>query len=313
MRKSMPLVAAALIVSATALSGGSSRAQQKPAPPVPVSIVVTVLGPNFSAPPAIAKEDVTVYSGKDRQEVTSWIPAQGDKAGLQFAILIDDADSQAAIGQHFDEIKSFITSQPATTQVGIYYATSGTTQTAAKFDADHEAVAKKLRLPLGRLAGASPSVFVSLQDFVSHWPDNGMRHEVLMIASGIDRLDPGIDSPYVASAIDRVQKSGVIVHTIYTGGPRLASALFRMDIAWQNLVRLADDTGGVPFFQGFETPVDFVPIFGQLDTVLNNQYLLTFNMPRSNKKNGELRDIRVRMEQSSVRLHYPTRVLVPGP
>lgn len=304
---------AVLILSATLLSGSTSRAQQQPSSTVSVTTVVTVLGPNFSPPPAIAKEDVIVYSGKNRQEVTSWVPAQGDKAGLQLAILVDDADSPTAIGQHFNEIKDFITSQPSTTQVGIYYATSGTTQTAAKFDANHQAVAKALHLPLGRFAGASPSVYLSLQDLVSHWPDNGMRHEVLMIASGVNRLDPGIDSPYVASAIDHVQKAGVVVHTIYTGGPRLASAMFRMDIAWQNLIRLGDDTGGLPFFQGFETPVDFVPIFRQLDTALNNQYLLTFTTPRSDKKKGELRDIRIRMEQSKVRLHYVTRVFVPGP
>jgi hypothetical protein len=308
------LSAAVLIAAVTLLSGWSSRDRNQAASSAaPITTVVTVLGHDFSAPPAIAKEDVAVFSGKNRQDVTSWVPAQGENAGLQLAILIDDDDSANAIGQHFSEIKEFITSQPSTTQVGLFYATAGTVQAAAQFDANHEAVAQKLRLSLGATSGTSPSVYLSLEDLVSHWPANGMRHEVLMIASGIDRLSPGIDSPYVASAIKRAQTSGVVVHSIYTGGPRLANSTFRMDIAWQNLDQIAGGTGGHSFFQGFETPVDFVPIFKQLDAVLKNQYLLTFATPRSEKKNGEMRQIQVRAEQRNVKLYHASEVFVPGP
>jgi hypothetical protein len=308
------LSAAVLIVAVTLLSGWSSRARNQAASSTaPITTVVTVLGHDFSAPPAIAKEDVAVYSGKNRQDVTSWVPAQGGDSGLQLAILIDDDDSPTAIGQHFNEIKDFITSQPGTTQVGLFYATAGTARPAAEFNADHEAVAQKLRMTLGPAAGSSPSVYLSLEDLVSHWPANGMRHEVLMIASGIDRLSPGIDSPYVASAIKRVQTSGVVVHSIYTGGPRLANSQFRMDVAWQNLDQLTSGTGGQAFVQGFETPVDFVPIFRQLDAVLKNQYLLTFATPRSEKRNGEMREIQVRTEQRNVKLYHASEVFVPGP
>lgn len=168
-------------------------------------------------------------------------------------------------------------------------------------------------MTLGPAASTSPSVYLSLEDLVSHWPANAMRHEVLMIASGIDRLSPGIDSPYVASAIKRAQSSGVVVHSIYTGGARLANSPFRMDVAWQNLDQLASGTGGQSFFQGFETPVDFVPIFRQLDAVLKNQYLLTFATPRSEKKNGEMREIQVRAEQRNVKLYHASEVFVSGP
>ncbi len=308
------LSVAVLIVAVTLLSSWSSRSRNQAASSTaPITTVVTVLGHDFSAPPAIAKEDVAVYSGKNRQDVTSWAPAQGDNAGLQLAILIDDNDSPTAIGQHFSEIKEFITSQPSTTQVGLFYATAGTARAAAEFDANHEAVAQKLRMTLGPAASTSPSVYLSLEDLVSHWPANAMRHEVLMIASGIDRLSPGIDSPYVASAIKRAQSSGVVVHSIYTGGARLANSPFRMDVAWQNLDQLASGTGGQSFFQGFETPVDFVPIFRQLDAVLKNQYLLTFATPRSEKKNGEMREIQVRAEQRNVKLYHASEVFVSGP
>lgn len=311
MRKPTILIALALILAAPALANGSPRAQQTGST-VPVTTVVTVLGRNYSNPPAIAKEDVTVYNRKNRLDVTSWIPAQGDKAGLQLAILIDDADSPVAIGQHFNEIKGFITSQPATTQVGLFYADNGSARSVAPFGTEPQAVVQKLRLPLGRFASASPSIYLSVQDLVSHWPANGTRHEVLVVASGVDYLYPGLQDPYLQTAIDHTRQAGVVVHTIYTGGPRLANTLFRMQIAWQNLVELANDSGGQAFFQGFETPVDFEPIFRQLNTVLNNQYLLTIDAPRSNKKKGELLEIRIHSEQRNVEFSYPSAVFVPG-
>jgi len=279
---------------------------------VPVTTVVTVLGPNFSVPPPVAKQDVNVYSNRTRQEVISWVPAQGDKAGLQLAILIDNADSSRALGTHFNELKDFITSQPPTTQVGLYYAMNGSANVAAPFNSDHENVAQKLRLPLGRFAGDSPSVYLSVQDLISHWPPNGMRHEVIVIASGVDRLDPGLDSPYVDAAVNKVQKSGAIIYTIYTGGPRLAAASFHQDIAWQNLVKISKGSGGEDFFQGFETPVDFVPILRQVNAALANQYLLTFTTTRSQSRKGDLRPIQIRTEQHNLKLSYPSNVFVPG-
>lgn len=279
---------------------------------VPITTVVTVLGPDFSAPPPIAKEDITVYSGKNRQDVTSWIPAQGDKAGLQLAILIDDSDSPIGIGSHLAELRNFITSQPSSTQIGVFYAANGAVQTVSEFTADHDAAAQKLKLPMGRSGGDSPSLYLSLQDLLKHWPSNSMRHDVLVIASGVDHLYPGFDSPYVASALKSIQTAGVVIDTIYTGGPGLAQAAFHMDIAQSNLTQLADGTGGQPFFQGLETPVDFVPILHQLDMALKNQYWLTFTMPRSDKKNGEMREIQVRTEQRKVKLYHAQQVFVPG-
>ena len=68
MRKLSLPAAAALVLAATAIFGVPSHAQEQSST-VPVTTVVTVLGPNFSAPPAIAKEDITVYSRKNRQGI----------------------------------------------------------------------------------------------------------------------------------------------------------------------------------------------------------------------------------------------------
>lgn len=314
----MRKAAVALVVAVAAIgfagwTAHSSPVAQATGSTVPISTVVTVLGPDYSAPPAVSKSDITVYAGKKRQDVTSWTPAQGANAGLQLAILIDNNVSPTALGQHFGEIKDFINSQPDTTEVGLFYAIAGSAQAAAPFSADHNAVAQKLRLPLGRLSGQSPSIYLSLSDLVAHWPTGAARREVLMIASGVDNLHPGLQSPYVDQAANKVLKSGVIVHSLYSGGVRLANTTFLQSIAWQNLQMVAGGSGGQEFFQGFETPVDFTPLFRELNTTLKNQYLLTFDTPRSGKKKGELRSIQIRTELPKVNLSYPSRVYVPGP
>lgn len=277
---------------------------------VSVTAVVTVLGPNYTAPPPVAKEDVNVYSGKTRLDVTGWVPAQAEKAGLQLAILIDDAVNPS-LGNQFPDLTDFINSQAKDTAVGLFYAEHGTVETVSDFSTDHAAVAKKLRIPLGRRAAASPSVYLSLSSLISKWPSTGARREVLMIASGMDLLQPGIQNPYFQAALDDAQKAGVVVHSIYAGGRRLGRT-FRGMIAQSNLGELTSDSGGEAFFQGIEMPIAFAPYLKQLDMILKNQYLLTFATAPSAKAKGELRSIHIRTEQRNVKLWYPHEVLVPG-
>lgn len=67
MRKSVYVVASILVVAAF----GSRGAPQAQAPATAsVTTVVTVLGPKFTAPPAISKDDIGVYEGKEKREVT---------------------------------------------------------------------------------------------------------------------------------------------------------------------------------------------------------------------------------------------------
>lgn len=280
---------------------------------VSVTTVVTTLGPDYTAPPKITKQDVSVYSGENKLTITEWEPAKEKRGELQLAILIDDAVSPRAIGLQFNDLKKFINSQPKDTEVGLFYAQYGTVTTVAKFSSDHEAVAKKLRLTLGRRAGSSPSIYLSLSDLVKKWPGNPIapRREVLMITSGMDLLEPGIQDPYFDAAVANVQKSGVLVHSIYAGPLRLGLSFFGM-IAQSNLGKLTSDSGGDAFFQGLSTPVSFKPFLDQLNTILHNQYLLTFEAPASSKKQGQLRAIKIRVEQSRVKLLYPRRVLVPA-
>lgn len=293
-----------------AASPAEAQSQQSGSSKVPVTTVVTVLAPNYSAPPAIAKSDVMVYSGMQRQDVSALEPAQGDHSALQMAILIDDL---SRIDTQLSELRKFIESLPKTTQVGVFYADNGMARAAADFSTNHEAVAQKVRLTLG--LGASPvSIYISMMDFMSHWPATDGRREFLVIADGIDRYRGDPASPDVTSTIERAQKAGIVIHTLYAqGADYVAHNLFRQNYGQSNLAEMADATGGQAFFQGLNTPISFTPFLNQLDMVLHNQYFLTFTADRSPKKKGELRAFRVRSEQHNVEIAAARRVLVPGP
>jgi len=279
---------------------------------VPVTTVVTVLGPKFNAPPPLGKEDIIVHSGKARVDVTAWLPAQGEHAGLELAIVIDEAVS-SDIGAQFNDLATFITDQQKTTKVGIFYADNGTIQAASQFNDDHAAVAKSLRLPIGRFAAYS-SIYLSMMDLIKRWPATGDRREILLIADGIDRFRGDFPtSTDLESTITRAETAGIMIHTLYsTGVGRIARNMFRTNLGQSNLSKITDATGGEAFFQGLQTPISFGPYLQQLDIVLRNQYFLTLAMPRSKKTKGELRQFRVTTEQHNVEISAPQEVFVPG-
>jgi len=296
-----------LVASAILFAAWPGHAQT-----VPVTTVVTVLGPKYTPPPAIGKDDISVYEQKQKKEVTSWIPAQGDKAALELAIVIDDSDA-SDLGLQFNDITNFIKSQPRATGVGIFYARNGTVEAVAQFSTDHDAVAKKLRLPFGRGA-AYASIYLSLMDLISRWPVTGARREIFLIADGIDRFRGDPFSPDVPATIERAQKAGIIIHSIFASGVgRFSRNFYRVNLGQSNLAQMADSTGGEAFFQGTQTPIAFAPFLAQLEMVLKNQYWLTWTTDRAKNAKGELRSFRVHTEQANVEISAPNKIFVPGP
>jgi hypothetical protein len=285
--------------------------QENPSATVPVRSVVTVVGKNFSEPPAVNRDDVQIYDGKEKLNVSEWTPAQGDRGALDFAIFIDD-ELDSTISLQFNDIRDFIREMPPSARVGIFYAANGTVSVAQNFTADHEAAAKTLRMPFGRVA-AYASDYLSLIDLMKRWNGSSGRKEMLVVADGNDRFRGDIPtSPDLLTAIDHAQKGGFIIHTIYAHGVgRVGRNLFRTNLGQSNLSMLADQTGGEAFFQGLETPIAFAPFLKQLTTVLNHQYLVTA-LDKPGKK-AQLRRIRVRTEISGVDISAPEDWLVPGP
>ena len=289
-----------------------ARPQSEAAGTIPVTTVVTALGSKFTAPPAISKDDVTIREGKDRRDITNWIPAQGDRAGLQLAIVIDDS-LEKSFGNQLQALSAFITSQPKSTSVGVFYAANGTIQPASQFNPDSEAVAKTLRLPTGTY-GAASSIYQSLLQLIGGWPVTGARREVLLFSDGFDYLRKERFSPDVQLTIDKAQQAGILIHAIYESTAGRPGRSRRVsNIGQGNLNRICDGSGGYAFFSGDRSPISIDPYVNQMGMALKNQYFLTFaTTPSKNGSKGELRSIKVATERRDVELKAPDKVFVPG-
>lgn len=258
----------------------ASAQQTNSSTDVPVHMVVTVKSHHGTQPPAVAADDVKVYQKGKPDAVASWIPLQGDRAGLQLYILIDDT-SRSSLALQYSSIDKFIEEQPATTAIGVGYMRNGTVFTAQNLTTDHALAEKSLRFPLGFGAGYT-SPYLALSELMKKWPDTKDRREVLMITSGTDPLGGGFSNdpfsnPYLDAAFDQAQRGGFIVYSIYSPGVgRAGRGLFRTDLAQSGLDLLAQKTGGETYYLAFGSPVDITPYLQDVSNSLKHQYALTF-------------------------------------
>src|SRR5262249_17229620 len=272
-----------LVLAAVFAPNLALLAQEGSATGVPVHLVVTVEARHGKDVPVIHREDVMAYQGKESAKVTDWLPLQGDHAGLDFFVLLDDASS-TSLGSQLEDLRQFILGQPATTSIGVGYMRNGRVDIVQNFSTAHAAAAKSLRLPFGN-TGAFASPYLSIVDLIKRWPESAVRREILMVSDGIDRFGGGGPSdPYVDSAVEQAQKAGVIVFTIYaTGVGHWGHSFWRIDWGQNYLAQVADQTGGEAYFLGLGTPVSFSPYLDDLSHRLNHQYLLTFLAKPQNK------------------------------
>jgi hypothetical protein len=279
-------------------------------PGTPAHLIVTVEAKHEKQPPpSITQQDVMAYSGKERLAVTGWLPLQGEHAGLQLMILLDDG-SGVGLSTQLNDLRDFITAQPATTSIAVGYMRNGTVQFTSQFTQDHAQAAKSLRVPIGQ-AGINGSPYFSLSDVVKRWPDGPERHEVLMITDGIDRygIGTGLDDPYVNAAISDAQRKGIVVFSIYTRGMGHFGHSFWRNSWGQNfLSQLSDETGGESFYIGIGNPVSFKPYLDELSERLTHQYLLTITMKPAKK--ADLRPIKLQTEVPNADLAHQDRVWV---
>jgi hypothetical protein len=140
-----------------------------------------------------------------------------------------------------------------------------------------------------------------------------VRREILLIADGIDRFRGDPFSPDIQNTYVAAEKAGVIIHTLYCSGVgRAGHNSFRVNYGQSNLAQITDKTGGYSFFQGLQTPIAFAPFLEQLDTILKNQYFLSWNSKRPAKGKGELRSFRIKTELRDIDISSADQVWVPG-
>lgn len=293
---------------------GASAAGQQSANGVPAHMVVTVEPHHGSEVPPVNREDVMVYEGKDRDAVTEWIPAQGDRAGLELFIMLDDG-ADSSLGQQLQDLRKFIDAQPASTKIGIAYMQNGTARIEQNLTSDHAQAAKALRLPMG-IRGANGSPYFSLTDLIKRWPESPERREVLMASDGVDLFYGSGDllDPYVDEAIQNAQRAGILVSAIYTPGVgHFGHSYWQTYWGQLYLAQLADKTGGEAYYIGFNgPPVSFAPYLEDLDHRLSHQYFLTF-LAKPPKKAG-WQPVKLRTEVPKVDLVSADRIyLAPTP
>ena len=302
---------ASIVITTLAVGARPIAAQESsPAAGVPVKMLVTAEARHGMNPPPVTRDDVMVYEGKTRDQVTGWVPAEGDHSALELFLVLDDS-SDVSLGTHLEELRQFISSQPATTKVGVAYMQNGNAEIAQNLTADHAQAAKSLRLPLG-VYGVNASPYFSLMDLIKRWPGSEARREVLMVSDGIDRYYDVADpqDPYVAEAVEEAQKAGIVVFAIFNpGAGHLGHSYWRNYWGQIYLSQLADRTGGESYYMGFNGPaVNFVPYLDNVNHRLRNQYLLTF-LAKPEKKAG-MRHVKLMTELSNTDLVGADQVYV---
>jgi hypothetical protein len=277
--------------------------------PVQMTVTLRVQGKNKRMP-EVNREDIIVRQGKDRLRVTGWVPIGGDRGLLDLFILVDDA-ARSTTSSQFADLREFIDSLPKTTSVGVGYMRNGTVQVAQELTTDHRQAAKALRIPLGS-PGVYGSPYLSAIDLMKRWPENSNRREIVMVTDGIDRLHGyphrrGLApmSPDVSSASTVAQRTGTIIHSIYTRGVGWRGSNFWQVTNGQNaMAKLADETGGESFFLGIGEPVSFRPYLDRLD----NRYRLEFNAVPGKK--SELQYVKLTTEVAGIELDSADSVWV---
>jgi hypothetical protein len=276
----MPAMVALLLGGIFRPAPAPASAQQAQQADVPVHMVVTVKPHHGTQVPALAPDDVKVYQKGHLDTVSSWVPLQGDRAGLQLYILIDDT-SRSTLALQYESIDKFIDEQPSTTAIAVGYMRNGTVFTAQNLTTDHTLAKKSLRLPLGSGTGYT-SPYLALSELMKKWPETKDRREILMISSGIDPLGGGFSNdpftnPYLDTAFEQAQRGGFIVYSIYSPGVgRAGRGLLRTDLAQTGLDLLSQKTGGETYYLAFGAPVDITPYLQDVSRNLKNQYGLTF-------------------------------------
>lgn len=300
---------ALLYLAASAVAFGLVAVAPTQASAEAVTMTVTAVAKKQAPVPPLKKEDIELYQGKERMQVSDW--RRGDT--LFLAVLIDDS-LETDVANQWNDLRAFINAQPKSTYVAVAYSRNGTAMVAQDFTNDHALAVKALRIPFGG-PGAFTSPYLSLQDWLKRWPNSGGdRRSIIMISSGVDYFRGSFDpiDPDLESTIERAQKENINVWTIYyPDAGHVGRRSFRVFNAQSNLSRLSEETGAESYYLGADRPVSLKSYFDEIQYHLNNQYLLTFDAGGGGKK-GKFERVRVATEIPSVEFITPSEVFLPA-
>jgi hypothetical protein len=304
----VPLLGAmVLLFASTPGAAGQATTDQAG---VPVSMVVTVNARRGAETSNISGESVIVNESRTRAKIMDWVPLQGDRAGLELFILLDDSRN-TSLNTQVEDIRRFVLAQPATTKIGVAYMQDGGLKIAQSLTADHALAAGALHATLANLA-RSASPYDSLSELIKKWPASNDRREIVMVSSGVDEVggDGGLNAydGYVKAAIEKAQRAGIVVFAIGTSSEQLDPS--HVDQGKNYLSQVAEETGGESYYRTSGPLTSFVPYLDDIAQRLNRQYLLAF--VAKPEKNAGMQSVKVRTDASHMEIASAERVFVPA-
>lgn len=216
--------------------------------------------------------------------VSGTAKADGRKGGakarvqtpINLAVLVQD-DLVSRVGNELEVTREFVRALPAGSRVMVGYVTVGSLQVRQEFTADLDAAARALRIPIASESASPYNPYVGVVEALRHFEAGAPnRNAVLLISDGLD-VSRGFDSISSLDSIDlrravrEAKKRNASVYTFYAPAVGLTSRNRTASSYGQSsLQRLAKETGGRAFFQGFDF-VTFDAYFVSLGRTLNGQ------------------------------------------
>jgi VWFA-related protein len=271
----------------------------------PVTIPVTIRVKGRVAPESeLRPVDFTISEDGDPQTILS-IRAMGTNSPINLLVLIQD-DVVASVALEIKPLADFIRKLPRGSRVSVGYLRTGSLQVRQKFTSDLEKAARSLRSPIGAASAAPYNPYVELIDALKRFDSQPAgRRAVLMVSDGVD-VSRGFESSFQSIDLDRAiseaQKRAVAVYAFFAPTVAADGNGNLIPNGQSSLQKLADQTGGHAFFQGFSAPTSFDPFIKELSGTLDRQIALTYLS--THPKKGFHR-IKIVSLTPDVELNYP--------
>jgi hypothetical protein len=149
MKTQLQFLFAGMLAAAVAAAGPRMPASAPNATGVQAQMVITVEAGHrgASVPQNLGADAVTVVEGGSSRHVIGLERLRGPAANMQLFVLLDDSTRASSLGIQLAELKKFVASLPATTQVAVGYMDYGAFDLLQAFTTDHQRAAAALRLP----------------------------------------------------------------------------------------------------------------------------------------------------------------------
>jgi hypothetical protein len=285
------------------LTGALVSAETKPQTDVEVRMILTAADHMNHQPSALKAGDITIMDAT----ITGWVPFERGRDLELFVVIDDSADYD--FGARLQELKRFVSSQPAPVSIGVAYIHDGVLQIAENPTTDHQRAARALRVPSGSKT-ANP--YCALSDLIQGWQTKSLRREVVMVTSGIDGSATGGPVCVSAETATRdAERAGVVFYALYNpANDYLAEPWEKVDSGLVSLASVAYETGGEAYFVGHVPALSIEPFLADITEHLVNQYLVKFRV--TPMPDGAFQIIFVTSGSPERELMNPEKVWVPG-